>query len=92
MHVDLYTANQEGEVERLIELGATRYPWRYRPQADFVVLEDPDGHLFCVVPGPRKAPAVKRTIEGAIATECPATILRRHPDCTLYLDRDSAGA
>ncbi len=24
-------------------------PWRYRPDADFVVLEDPDGNLFCVV-------------------------------------------
>ena len=47
-------------------------------------------HLYCVVPGPRKAPAVKQTLEGAIATECPATILRRHPECTLYLDRDSA--
>jgi len=23
--------------------------WRYRPGADFVVLEDPDGNLFCVV-------------------------------------------
>ena len=48
-------------------------------------------HLFCVVPGPRKAPAVKRALEGEIATACPATVLRRHPDCTLYLDRDSAG-
>ncbi len=49
LHLDLYTSDQESEVERLIELGATRYPWRYRPRADFVVLEDPDGNLFCVV-------------------------------------------
>jgi hypothetical protein len=28
---------------------ATRYPWQYKPGDDFVVLEDPDGNLFCVV-------------------------------------------
>jgi catechol 2,3-dioxygenase-like lactoylglutathione lyase family enzyme len=49
LHLDLYTTNQHGEVERLVELGARRYPWRYQPHADFVVLEDPDGNLFCVV-------------------------------------------
>ncbi len=49
VHLDLYTANQHAEVERLVALGARRYPWRYRTGADFVVLEDPDGNLFCVV-------------------------------------------
>jgi len=49
LHLDLYTDDQKAEVERLVALGATRYPWRYRPGADFVVLEDPDGNLFCVV-------------------------------------------
>jgi catechol 2,3-dioxygenase-like lactoylglutathione lyase family enzyme len=49
LHLDLYTEHQEAEVRRLIELGARRFPWRYRPGADFVVLEDPDGNLFCVV-------------------------------------------
>jgi hypothetical protein len=39
-------------VERLVTLGATRYPWRYGPHADYVVLEDPDGNLFCVVQVP----------------------------------------
>ena len=48
-HLDLYTTDQKGEVERLVALGARRYPWRYRPDDDFVVLEDPDGNLFCVV-------------------------------------------
>jgi catechol 2,3-dioxygenase-like lactoylglutathione lyase family enzyme len=47
-HLDLYTNNPVGEVERLIGIGARRYPWRYPPDADFVVLEDPDGNLFCV--------------------------------------------
>jgi catechol 2,3-dioxygenase-like lactoylglutathione lyase family enzyme len=49
LHLDLYTDEQEAEVQRLIALGAKRYPWRYRLGADFVVLEDPDGNLFCVV-------------------------------------------
>jgi hypothetical protein len=49
LHLDLYTDNREQEVERLVAIGATRYPWRYRPGSDFVVLEDPDGNLFCVV-------------------------------------------
>ena len=49
LHLDLYTKNRDAEVERLVKLGATRYPWRYKPSDDFVVLEDPDGNLFCVV-------------------------------------------
>ncbi len=49
LHLDLYTGDRDGEVERLVALGASRYPWRYRPNSDFVVLEDPDGNLFCVV-------------------------------------------
>ena len=49
LHLDLYTGDQNGEVDRLVNLGAKRYPWRYRPGDDFVVLEDPDGNLFCVV-------------------------------------------
>jgi catechol 2,3-dioxygenase-like lactoylglutathione lyase family enzyme len=52
VHLDLYTTDQTGEVERLLELGAARYPWRYGPGADYVVLEDPDGNLFCVVQVP----------------------------------------
>jgi glucosamine-6-phosphate deaminase len=48
-------------------------------------------HLFCVVPGPTKRKAVECTLNGSISTECPSTILRKHPDCTLYVDRDSYG-
>lgn len=53
LHLDLYTSEQEAEVRRLVGLGAARYPWRYRPGDDFVVLEDPDGNLFCVIQVPR---------------------------------------
>ena len=52
-HLDLYTANrdeQQAEVERLISLGATRVEdWPYPEDADFIVLADPVGNLFCVV-------------------------------------------
>ena len=47
-------------------------------------------HVVCVVPGPRKAQAVAATLGQSIGEACPATILRRHPDATLYLDRESA--
>jgi glucosamine-6-phosphate deaminase len=46
--------------------------------------------LIVSVPGSRKAEIMRRTLEEAISTECPATILRTHPDVTVYLDRDSA--
>ena len=49
LHLGLYTNNREGEVGRLTKIGATRYPWRDKPDDDFIVLEDPDGNLFCEV-------------------------------------------
>ena len=48
------------------------------------------GALFCAVPGPRKADAVKATLRGPISPACPASILRTHERATLYLDTDSA--
>ena len=49
IHLDLYTERQIDEVKRLINLGAKQYPWVYPKNADYIVLEDPDGNLFCVV-------------------------------------------
>ena len=49
IHLDLYTEDQQAEVERLVALGATRYPHETPDDADFVVLVDPDGYRFCVV-------------------------------------------
>lgn len=48
--------------------------------------------LVCTVPGPRKAAAVRATLLGPISTDCPASILRRHPAASLYLDAASASA
>jgi catechol 2,3-dioxygenase-like lactoylglutathione lyase family enzyme len=49
VHLDLYTDDGAGEVERLLALGATRYEREAGPDDDFVVLVDPDGNRFCVV-------------------------------------------
>ncbi len=49
LHLDLYSTDQHSEVARLEGLGATRVPWEYPPDADFVVLADPDGNEFCVI-------------------------------------------
>jgi glucosamine-6-phosphate deaminase len=46
--------------------------------------------LIASVPGVRKAEAVRRTLQDAISTNCPSTLLRTHPDVTIYLDTDSA--
>jgi glucosamine-6-phosphate deaminase len=46
--------------------------------------------LIISVPGSRKAKSVRRTLEDPISTDCPSTILRTHPDATVYLDIESA--
>jgi glucosamine-6-phosphate deaminase len=46
--------------------------------------------LIVSVPGLRKAKIVNRTLHEAISTACPATILRKHLDATVYLDEESA--
>jgi len=46
--------------------------------------------IFCMVPGPRKAEAVRRTLHDPVTTACPATVLRQHAAATLFVDRDSA--
>ncbi len=47
--------------------------------------------IFCVVPGPQKNRAIRNMLEHPISPLCPASVLRLHPRCTLYLDAESAG-
>ena len=47
---------------------------------------------YCVVPHALKAKAVRRTVEGEISPQCPATALRLKPGCTLYCDAESGAA
>jgi len=42
------------------------------------------------VPDRRKAPAIKACFESEISPMVPASILRTHPNATVYLDNDSA--
>ncbi len=46
--------------------------------------------IYCMVPGPTKAEAVKKTLEGPISTACPASGLRNHDRAILFVDMDSA--
>ena len=52
VHVDLIVdspAEQSAEADRLVDLGATRVPWDYPTDPDFVVLADSEGNRFCIV-------------------------------------------
>jgi glucosamine-6-phosphate deaminase len=46
--------------------------------------------ILAVVPDARKALAVKACFDGEISPLAPASILRTHPNATVYLDRNSA--
>lgn len=47
-------------------------------------------YIICSVPEKRKAIAVKNCLEKKVSPNYPASILREHPQCTLYLDQDSS--
>ena len=49
-------------------------------------------HISGVVPGPRKARAVRDALLEPISTCCPASILRTHPRAVLHLDYDSSAS
>jgi predicted enzyme related to lactoylglutathione lyase len=50
IHLDLYAEDRAAEVERLVGLGATEVHWDKKPpDADYVILADPEGNRFCVV-------------------------------------------
>lgn len=46
--------------------------------------------LFCCVPGSNKSAAVRSMIYDPVSGNCPATALRTHPRCTVYLDLESS--
>jgi glucosamine-6-phosphate deaminase len=46
--------------------------------------------IVCTVPDERKAVAVRDTLEGPISNRVPASILRRHDECHLFLDVPAA--
>lgn len=46
--------------------------------------------IICTVPGAVKAVAVRDCLEKEISPAYPASILRTHPDCSLFLDEESS--
>lgn len=59
LHLDLYAGDVEGEVQRLVGLGATEVE---RTPADatgdgvlWAVMQDPEGHEFCIVARPKRS-------------------------------------
>jgi glucosamine-6-phosphate deaminase len=46
--------------------------------------------LVVTVPDSRKAEAVKNALEGPVTPQCPASILRQHKNCHLFLDEPAA--
>lgn len=53
IHLDIYADDQAAEVERLTGLGAREVHWDGRPaDADYIILEDPEGNRFCIVDRP----------------------------------------
>ena len=46
--------------------------------------------IVVIVPDDRKAEAVKHTVEEAVSPMVPATALKNHADCALYLDPPAA--
>jgi glucosamine-6-phosphate deaminase len=46
--------------------------------------------ILAIVPGPKKAHAIKACFEGSISPNTPSSILRTHLNATIYLDRESA--
>jgi len=46
--------------------------------------------IICSVPDRRKAVAIKNSVEGEIKPEIPASILKKHNDTLLFLDKDSS--
>lgn len=45
--------------------------------------------IFCMVPWPTKAEAMRDTLSGPVQEDYPATILRQHPAAVLHADVDS---
>ena len=46
--------------------------------------------IFCIVPGKHKATAAYHTLNSKVGEKYPSTVLQKHSNATLYLDKDSA--
>lgn len=46
--------------------------------------------IWLLATGAKKAEIVKEALEGPVTTDCPASLLQTHPNCTTLLDTDAA--
>ncbi len=46
--------------------------------------------IVLLATGAKKADAVRAAVEGEFSTDCPASLLQDHPDCTFVIDRHAA--
>lgn len=49
-------------------------------------------NVICTVPDMRKAKAVRDTLEGPVTNMVPASILQKHPQCQMFLDKEAASS
>ncbi len=47
-------------------------------------------HIFLLVSGSKKAAITRQVIEDEVSEKLPASLLRRHPSFTVYVDKDAA--
>jgi glucosamine-6-phosphate deaminase len=47
-------------------------------------------YVLCIAPDARKASAIKACFNGEVSPMAPASILQRHPNATIYLDKESS--
>ncbi len=48
-------------------------------------------HVLLIANGKHKADIIAKTVNGPVGNDIPASLMREHPACTLYLDRDASG-
>ncbi|NMA15851.1 MAG: glucosamine-6-phosphate deaminase [Erysipelotrichia bacterium] len=46
--------------------------------------------ILLIASGKNKAEAIYQTVKAEVSTDCPASILQRHPDVTIVVDEDAA--
>ena len=84
------------EVSRRQQVGEGHFPGLADVPTHAITLTIPTlvaaTRVQVVVPEARKAEAVRRALHEPIDEACPASVLRRVPHATLYLDHDAAGA
>lgn len=82
------------EVSRLQQLNEGHFPNIEVVPKEAITLTCPallrGATWICCAPDQRKAKVVQCALEGPVSPDCPASLVRVHPDTFVYLDRESA--